>query len=59
MGGDRVKLEFAAPDEPGHYKYLLYFMCDSYMGCDQEYDLEFDVAEGEDADDEDDDDMEA
>jgi len=44
----KVKLDFGAPSDPGHYKYALYFMCDSYMGCDQEYDMEFDVAEGED-----------
>lgn len=44
----KVKLEFAAPEEAGSYTYLLYFMCDSYLGCDQEYQLEFDVKEGED-----------
>mmetsp|Transcript_21253 Transcript_21253/g.29469 ORF Transcript_21253/g.29469 Transcript_21253/m.29469 type:complete len:287 (-) Transcript_21253:196-1056(-) len=42
----RVKVEFNAPEAVGKYKYLLYFMCDSYMGCDQEYDLEFEVKEG-------------
>jgi pre-mRNA-splicing helicase BRR2 len=44
----KVKLEFAAPEETGSYTYLLYFMCDSYLGCDQEYELSFDVKEGED-----------
>ncbi|KAG9146680.1 hypothetical protein Leryth_005025 [Lithospermum erythrorhizon] len=33
----RVKLDFTAPAEPGKKSYTLYFMCDSYMGCDQEY----------------------
>ncbi|XP_059634391.1 DExH-box ATP-dependent RNA helicase DExH12-like [Cornus florida] len=33
----RVKLDFAAPAEVGKKEYILYFMCDSYMGCDQEY----------------------
>jgi len=51
----RVKLEFAAPEDAGDYKYLLYFMCDSYMGCDQEYDLDFSVAEGDDDEDDDED----
>lgn len=32
----KVKLEFQAPS-PGDHSYTLYFMCDSYMGVDQEY----------------------
>ena len=44
----KVKLEFAAPEEAGSYSYLLYFMCDSYLGCDQEYELAFNVKEAED-----------
>ena len=32
----KVKLDFTAPS-PGSHKYVLYFMCDAYMGCDQEY----------------------
>ncbi|KAK2661001.1 hypothetical protein Ddye_007534 [Dipteronia dyeriana] len=39
----RVKLEFAAPAEPGKKTYTLYFMCDSYLGCDQEYTFSVDV----------------
>lgn len=39
-----MKLEFAAPEEAGECNYLLYFMCDSYLGCDQEYDLNFKVS---------------
>ncbi|XP_069155862.1 DExH-box ATP-dependent RNA helicase DExH12-like [Solanum lycopersicum] len=33
----KVKLDFAAPAEAGTRNYTLYFMCDSYKGCDQEY----------------------
>lgn len=39
----RAKLEFAAPEPPadGRARSLkLYLMCDSYVGCDQEYDIE-------------------
>ena len=25
----------------------LFLMCDSYMGCDQEFELEFDIAPGD------------
>lgn len=25
---------------------MIYFMCDSYMGCDQEYEFELEVTEG-------------
>lgn len=39
----RVKLEYTAPVTPGSYKYILYFMCDAYMGCDQEYTIEIQV----------------
>jgi pre-mRNA-splicing helicase BRR2 len=42
----KVKLDFIAP-AVGHHKYVLYFMCDSYMGCDQEYSFGIDVKEGE------------
>jgi len=37
-----VKLTFNAPS-PGDYNYTLYFMCDSYSGCDQEYELKLHV----------------
>ena len=42
----KMKLDFSAP-QPGHHKYVLYFMCDAYMGCDQEYPFSIDVLEGE------------
>ena len=32
-------LEFTAPAQPGPAKLMLYFMCDSYMGADQEYEV--------------------
>lgn len=44
-----IKLDFVPPEE-GHREFKLYFMCDSYLGCDQEYDLELDVQEPEDMD---------
>uniref|UniRef100_A0A6N2K3C3 SEC63 domain-containing protein n=1 Tax=Salix viminalis TaxID=40686 RepID=A0A6N2K3C3_SALVM len=41
----KVKLEFAAPADTGRKSYTLYFMCDSYLGCDQEYNFSVDVGE--------------
>lgn len=32
-------LEFNAPENPGDYNLSLYVICDSYVGCDQEYEL--------------------
>jgi len=43
----RVKLEFPAPPAAGAHAYTLFFMCDSYMGADQEYPVEFTVLEGD------------
>ncbi|KAK1409041.1 hypothetical protein QVD17_41306 [Tagetes erecta] len=40
----KVKLEnITAPNEPGEKSLTLYLMCDSYMGCDQEYSFTVDV----------------
>eukprot|EP01041_Mallomonas_annulata_P002895 gene2895-5684_t len=39
----KVKLDFCAPDDPGDYTLVLYLMCDSYLGCDQEYEIELAV----------------
>lgn len=50
----KVKLDFAAP-EAGVYTYMLYFMCDAYMGCDQEYEINLNVAEAEDDEEEEED----
>jgi pre-mRNA-splicing helicase BRR2 len=42
----RVKLEFAAPQE-GSHDMSLFFMCDSYMGCDQEMKFQLQTLAGE------------
>lgn len=42
----RVKLDFMAPTNPGVATLTLFFMCDSYMGCDQEFELSIDVMAG-------------
>jgi pre-mRNA-splicing helicase BRR2 len=48
-----VKLDFTAPIDVGKKNYTLYFMCDAYLGCDQEYEFELDVKpEGEESDEE-------
>ncbi|KAI3693620.1 hypothetical protein L1987_76568 [Smallanthus sonchifolius] len=40
----KVKLDnITAPSESGEKRFTLYFMCDSYMGCDQEYSFTVDV----------------
>ncbi|OAP11548.1 hypothetical protein AXX17_AT2G39600 [Arabidopsis thaliana] len=46
----KVKLEFAVPTETGEKSYTLYFMCDSYLGCDQEYSFTVDVKDSDAAD---------
>ena len=38
-----IKLDFVAPNEPGRANLTLYFICDSYLGCDQEYEFALDV----------------
>merc|ERR1712222_38202 len=40
-----VTLEFPAPSDVGTHGYTLYFMCDSYLHVDQEYEFEVDVQE--------------
>jgi pre-mRNA-splicing helicase BRR2 len=52
----KIKLDFVAPEEAGDYALTLYFMCDSYIGCDQEYNFSLSVAQGDSDDDDDDDD---
>jgi pre-mRNA-splicing helicase BRR2 len=41
-------LEFTAPEDPGDYNLVLYLMSDSYLGCDQEYELSVTVVADED-----------
>lgn len=41
-----VNLDFVAPSQPGDHTLMLYFMSDSYMGCDQEYEVTLKVGEG-------------
>jgi len=53
----KVKLDFVAPEQ-GEYDYVLYFMCDSYLGCDQEYEFHLSVGEGGDDDDDEEEDEE-
>ncbi|KAJ2773915.1 Pre-mRNA splicing, partial [Coemansia nantahalensis] len=38
-----TRLVFAAPETPGPRKFKLYLMCDAYLGCDQELDVDVDV----------------
>ncbi|XP_076460821.1 U5 small nuclear ribonucleoprotein 200 kDa helicase-like [Babylonia areolata] len=47
----KVKLDFLAPSV-GRHTYTVYFMSDSYMGCDQEYKINIDVKEGGESSDE-------
>lgn len=42
----RVKLDFAAPPAAGRAALTLFFMCDSYLGADQEYEVELEVLPG-------------
>ena len=42
----KVKLDFVAPTH-GKHNYMIMFMSDAYMGCDQEYKFSVDVREGE------------
>jgi len=45
----QTKLDFTVPSSPGQHSLTLYFMCDSWLGCDQEYEIELKVAEAMDA----------
>lgn len=40
----KTKLQFAAPEGEGEHNLKLYFMCDSYLGCDQEYDVPLQIS---------------
>ena len=39
----QIKLEFSAPEDPGDYLLTLFLMSDSYLGCDQEYEIKLTV----------------
>lgn len=43
----KIKLEFSAPTSPGSNNLTLFFMCDSYLGCDQEYEVACRVRQAE------------
>jgi pre-mRNA-splicing helicase BRR2 len=43
----KVKLNFVVPSELGKKNLTVYFMCDSYLGCDQEYNFTIKVKENE------------
>ena len=45
----KVSLDFVAPEAPGTADLTLYFVCDSYLGCDQEYEFALAVQPGTDA----------
>merc|ERR1719330_2212904 len=40
----KFMLDFIAP-KPGKYSFVLYFMSDSYLGCDQEYKFSLEIGE--------------
>lgn len=43
----KVKLAFSAPESAGRHDLTLFFMCDSYLGCDQELEVPLDVKEAQ------------
>ncbi|CAG8581624.1 7898_t:CDS:2 [Paraglomus occultum] len=52
-----VKVDFTCPPEIGKHDLKVYFLSDSYMGCDQELDFEINVQEGAEDSEEEDDEM--
>ncbi|KAJ9088373.1 Pre-mRNA-splicing helicase BRR2 [Entomophthora muscae] len=42
----QLALEFPAPRPAGKHALKLYLMADSYLGCDQEYDIDVEILEG-------------
>lgn len=48
----KFKLDFTAPTDLGRKNYTLFFMCDAYLGCDQEYEFSIEVKQPMDEDDE-------
>ncbi len=45
-----LSLQFSAPEKAGNYDLVLYFMCDSYMGVDQDFEFKLHVDPNEDVD---------
>ena len=43
---EKVQLDFVVPS-PGKHSYVLYYMSDAYMGCDQEFKFSIDVHEAD------------
>lgn len=43
--GIKINLDFEAPEEVGKYNYSVYLFCDSWIGCDQDESIEFEVIE--------------
>eukprot|EP00271_Cylindrocystis_brebissonii_P012705 TRINITY_DN317_c0_g1_i1.p1 TRINITY_DN317_c0_g1~~TRINITY_DN317_c0_g1_i1.p1 ORF type:complete len:2233 (-),score=420.67 TRINITY_DN317_c0_g1_i1:1930-8628(-) len=43
----KVRLEFPAPKTAGDKELMLYFMCDAYLGCDQEFEFTLNVKEAD------------
>lgn len=39
----KSRLEFLAPEQPGPASLTLFLMCDSYLGCDQEFEIDLKV----------------
>jgi pre-mRNA-splicing helicase BRR2 len=50
------KLEFMPPTTPGKHVLKLFLMSDSFIGADQEFEVQVSLAKGEEMDDEDDED---
>jgi pre-mRNA-splicing helicase BRR2 len=49
----QIKLDFNAPEQVGKHNLTLFFMCDAWAGCDQEYEFDLNVGEAMDEDEED------
>ncbi|PRQ41579.1 putative RNA helicase [Rosa chinensis] len=45
LNKSKIQLRFSAPAEAGKKAYTLYFMCDSYLGCDEEHNFTVDAKE--------------
>ncbi|KAJ1744470.1 Pre-mRNA splicing [Coemansia sp. RSA 1591] len=43
-----TRVEFMAPEREGPCKLKMFLMCDAYLGCDQEFDVEINVLQGDD-----------